>query len=314
MEATWCQHQVVSRPWCLLLGAQAVWFSLGPVEWCPPLAAMLIIWWTLWLMEQAPWSPHRAVWATWYPPLDIRATYLVIWFPPLEALVPISPLWISRDWMVCAWAKNGHVSSSLGMPVGSQMIPTPGLSTSHATGVSPAASAGLGLPNVNAVTAAQLQQQQQFGTGTNNHLYGGMNGQLGAGGLTGGVQQQQQRKPASSLGVVNGGMNNGLVLSNGQHIMNGTTNLHSSSGYINASQYSSLQLQQQQQQRVTQHQQQQQQRPQQIRIQRMSPPTNFVNDFPIACRGFCHHLVVLSHGSRYYFVFLFSTFTCFWVI
>jgi hypothetical protein len=171
-------------------------------------------------------------------------------------------------------AQNGHVPSSMGMSVGSQMIPTPGLNSSQGLGITPASSAGLGgLANGSPVAGPQLQQ---FGGGATNHIYGGINGQLGGGLPSSG---QQQRKTGSAIGVVNGAMSNGMMLGNGQHLMNGAANLHTPPAYLNASQYSSLQLQQQQQ-RITQqqqqqlhHQQQQQQqqqhRPQQLRIQRM---------------------------------------------
>ena len=158
-------------------------------------------------------------------------------------------------------AQTGHVASSMGMSVGSQMIPTPGLSSSQGLGISTAPSAGLG-----GLSNGSSAQIQQFGGGATNHIYSGMTGQLGGGVPTSG---QQQRKP----GVVNGSMTNAKMLVNGQQLLNGAANLHTPPAYLNASQYSSLQLQQQQQ-RITQqqqihHHQQQQHRPQQIRMQRM---------------------------------------------
>ena len=155
-------------------------------------------------------------------------------------------------------AQNGHVPSSMGMSVGSQMIPTPGLNSSQGLGITPASSAGLGgLANGSPVAGPQLQQ---FGGGATNNIYGGINGQLGGGLPSSG---QQQRKTGSAIGVVNGAMSNGMMHGNGQHLMNGAANLHTPPTYLNASQYSSLQLQQQQQQqRIAQQ-------PQQLRIQRM---------------------------------------------
>lgn len=182
--------------------------------------------------------------------------------------------------------QNGHVPSTMGMPVGSQMIPTPGLNTSQGLGMSAATSAGSGVSNVGGVGTAHLQhqqQQQQFGTA--NHMYGGMSGQL-SGSLASGLQQHRKS------GVVTGGMNSGMVLSNGQHLMNGAANLHTAPAYLNTVQYSSLQQQQQrlsqqhqqqqhqshqlqqhqlqsQQQQTLSHQPQQHQRPQTLRMQCM---------------------------------------------
>lgn len=181
-------------------------------------------------------------------------------------------------------ASNGHTPSSLGVAAGSQMIPTPGLNTSQGLGMAPASSCGLGLPH-GGVGVGQLQQHQ-FGVGPGNRMFDGINGQL-SGGLASVVQQQ--RKPGSSVGMGNGGLNNGTVLGNGQHLMNGSPNLHSPASFLNTSQYSSLQLQQQQQRMSQQQQQQQQQqhqhqRSQNLRIQRK--PCN-VGSVPFTC-SFSH--------------------------
>jgi hypothetical protein len=136
-------------------------------------------------------------------------------------------------------SQNGHVSSSIGMTVGNQMIPTPGLTSSQAMNLSPASSAGLS--EMGGVTAAQLQQ---FRGGLNDH-YRGLNG------LTNSVQHK-----SASMGMVNGGISNELMLPNGQHLMNGSSGLHNASGYPNVSQFSNAQHQHQQ--RLTQQQQQQQ--------------------------------------------------------
>lgn len=159
-------------------------------------------------------------------------------------------------------AQNGPLQSSLGIAVGSQMIPTPGLNTSQGLGMAPVSSAGLGLPHVSGVGTGQLQHQQ-FGVGPDNHMYDGT--QL-SGGLANVVQQQ--RKPGSSVGVVNGGTNDGMIIGNGQHLMSGTANLHTQSAYLGTPQYSSLQLQQHQQ-RMSQ--QQQHQRSQNMLIQSPLP-------------------------------------------
>ncbi|KAH9563330.1 hypothetical protein CY35_05G120700 [Sphagnum magellanicum] len=137
-------------------------------------------------------------------------------------------------------SQNGHVSSSIGMTVGNQMIPTPGLTSSQAMNLSPALSAGLS--EMGGVTAAQLQQ---FRGGLNDH-FRGLNG------LTSSVQHK-----SAPMGMVNGGISNELMLPNGQHLMNGSSGLHNASGYPNVSQFSNAQHQHQQ--RLTQQQQQQQQ-------------------------------------------------------
>nr|PNR43268.1 hypothetical protein PHYPA_015648 [Physcomitrium patens] len=166
-------------------------------------------------------------------------------------------------------AQNGHIPSSLGMKVGSQMIPTPELNSSQGMEISIVSSAGLGLPHAGVGTGQlQQQQQQQFGVGAGNHKYVGMSGQLN-GGLISGAQQQ---KPGSTIGKLNGGMNNRITQSNGQLLMNGTANLHTPTAYLNTSQYPSLHHRMYQQQvQQLQQQQQQHQRPQTLRIQSPLP-------------------------------------------
>lgn len=163
-------------------------------------------------------------------------------------------------------SQNGLVASSMGMGVSNQMIPTPGLTSSQGMSISPAPSSA-GLPDMSGVTSAQLQQ---YGGGGVNDHYRGLNGHLGGGsGGGGGISSSVQRKStSSSIGLVNGGNSNELMLPNGQHLMNGNTVLHNPASYPNASQYSNVHLQHQQHpQRLTT----QQQRPPNLRMRMFSP-------------------------------------------
>lgn len=114
----------------------------------------------------------------------------------------------------------------------SQMIPTSGL------GKSP--SSGMGYSSVNYIGTTP----QQITGVANGHFYHNMSGQMGSNNL--------QRKNSSN-GSVNGSMNRGIrVAQNNQNLMNGTTALSSSGGYLNVSQYGNAQLHASSEQNTTQ--------------------------------------------------------------
>jgi len=152
---------------------------------------------------------------------------------------------------------TGSMMPAIGLAqVPSQMIPTPGLNTTHSMSMSSACSVGLGHSNVDSLTAAQhqlqqqkqLQQQQQlyqqqlqFSGGQNNRIYHNMNGQMGG---TIGINMPQKN---SSYGLLNGGVNNGMqLMSDNQHFMNGTTPHPNTGSYITTSRYGTLQVPSQQ--------------------------------------------------------------------
>ncbi|KAH9321216.1 hypothetical protein KI387_015855, partial [Taxus chinensis] len=134
---------------------------------------------------------------------------------------------------------GNHMMPTMSIPrVGSQMIPTPGLSP-QSMPMSCASSGGLGHSNVDLLTAAQ--QQQQFSGGQNSRMYHNMNGQVGG---TMGINMQPKN---SSYGLLNGSMNNGMQLMSGtQHLMNGTTSLSNTGSYVTASRFGHLQMSSQQ--------------------------------------------------------------------
>ncbi|KAJ7216854.1 hypothetical protein O6H91_Y471400 [Diphasiastrum complanatum] len=120
--------------------------------------------------------------------------------------------------------QNSQLASSMALPaLGSQMIPTPGLTASQMTA------------NVSAVSGPQLQQPQ-FGVGSGPHIYRNMNGQT-----NGFVSNNGQRR--TSLGGGNGGVMQ--LMANGQQLVNGNA-MHSSASYLNATPYGNLQMQSQQ--------------------------------------------------------------------
>ncbi|KAJ7544850.1 hypothetical protein O6H91_09G096200 [Diphasiastrum complanatum] len=133
--------------------------------------------------------------------------------------------------------QNSQLASNVALPaLGSQMIPTRGLTISQIPS------------NVSAVSAPQLQQHQ-FGVGSGAHLYRNMNYQT-----SGSVNNNSQRK--GPLGVSSGVMQS---MPNGQHFVNSNA-IHNSASYLNTTQYSNLHMQSQQRMAG-------QQRPQQMRIQ-----------------------------------------------
>ncbi|CAM6125894.1 unnamed protein product [Calypogeia fissa] len=147
--------------------------------------------------------------------------------------------------------QNGHLGMSMGMPHGgSQMIPTPGLTTAQSIGMNQASSPGLAMPNA---TATPLQEQSQSFTSAPN-VYRNLNGQISLNNMV------QQRK--NVLTPANG-MSNGMqMMGNNQHLMNGNAAMHNQTNYLN-NQLSSMQVQAQQQQQQLQranHQRQQQMR------------------------------------------------------
>ncbi|XP_057841240.1 histone acetyltransferase HAC1 isoform X1 [Cryptomeria japonica] len=134
---------------------------------------------------------------------------------------------------------GNHIMPTINMPrVGSQMIPTPGLSTPQSVSINCSSSGGLGHSNVDLLTAAQ--QQQQYSGGQNNRMYN-MNGQVGG---TMGINMQSKN---SSYGLLNGSMSNGMQLMSGnQHLMNGTNSLSNTGSFVNASRFGHLQMSSQQ--------------------------------------------------------------------
>ncbi|KAL2642143.1 hypothetical protein R1flu_009730 [Riccia fluitans] len=156
-------------------------------------------------------------------------------------------------------SQNGNMGMSMGMPAGgSQMIPTPGLTPTQAMGMNQPSSSGLVLPNVTSGSVPQQSQPQSFGGVSGNQMYRSMNGQIG-GSLNNMVQQRK-----NALGTISN-MNNGVpMIGNTQHLMNGSSAIHSQSSHLNSNQFSGLQAQPQSQQ--------QQQRIQNQRQLRMQPP------------------------------------------
>ncbi|KAG6550989.1 hypothetical protein Mapa_007604 [Marchantia paleacea] len=147
-------------------------------------------------------------------------------------------------------SQNGNVGMSMGMPTaGSQMIPTPGLTSSQGMGMNQSSSTGLLLANV---TPVGMQPPQSFGGVSGNHMYRNMNGQIG--GLVNNIVQQRK----NALSTTNG-MNNGMpMMGNNQHLMNGNATMHNQPSHLNSNQFSGMQGSQQHQQRTNQQRQQQQ--------------------------------------------------------
>eukprot|EP01018_Ginkgo_biloba_P020002 Gb_02923 [translate_table: standard] len=174
---------------------------------------------------------------------------------------------------------TNQIMPTMGMSgIRNQMIPTPGLGTSQSMSMKAASSGGMGYSNVDYMAAAQ---QQQFTGGQNNHIYHSMSGQIS---VT--VGSNMQRKN-SSYGFMNGGMNSGMpLMGNNQHLMNGTTSLSNTGGYINASQYGNLQM------TSRQHVTQQRQQP-----FMQSMPNQMA---PLAGDGYAMNAADLAGGGSFY--------------
>eukprot|EP00252_Welwitschia_mirabilis_P018512 TRINITY_DN4112_c0_g1_i5.p1 TRINITY_DN4112_c0_g1~~TRINITY_DN4112_c0_g1_i5.p1 ORF type:complete len:269 (+),score=46.44 TRINITY_DN4112_c0_g1_i5:1211-2017(+) len=109
------------------------------------------------------------------------------------------------------------IIKGMGLPRGSQMIPTPGMNNSQSISMNSASSSGLVRSNVDSLGHSQhqqlqqQQQQQQFGGGQNNRIYSNMNGQVS------GIMGMGMQHKNTSYGLLNGGMNNGMHLVGSNH-------------------------------------------------------------------------------------------------